>query len=129
MEPDFRETKEEEKAMNILEEANKAVGGDRGEAYGHPADDFQKVVGAANALGVNPLSGPLHHSLYMVLVKISRLVQTPTHHDSIVDIAGYARTYEMVLEREEKHDFTDGGNIVLTEEENPRDWDMRGVNG
>jgi hypothetical protein len=86
--------------MNVLQEADKAVGGARGQDYGHPADDFSRVSLAAKALGVNPLSGPLHHALYMVLVKISRLVQTPKHRDSIVDIAGYARTYEMVLERE-----------------------------
>jgi hypothetical protein len=86
--------------MNVLQEADKAVGGARGQDYGHPADDFSRVSNAANALGVDPLSGPLHHALYMVLVKISRLVQTPKHRDSIVDIAGYARTYEMVLEKE-----------------------------
>jgi hypothetical protein len=92
--------------MNVLEEANNAVGGERGANYGHPEDDFTRVTAAANALGVNPLSGPLHHALYMVLVKLSRLVQTPDHHDSIVDIAGYARTYEMVLERKtERGDY------------------------
>jgi hypothetical protein len=33
-----------------------------------------------------------------MLVKIQRLVETMDHHDSIVDIAGYARTYEKILE-------------------------------
>ena len=85
--------------MNILDEAKSLVDGDRGREYGHPEDDFNRVTDAARQLGINPLSGPLHHALYMVLVKMSRLVQTPDHHDSIVDIAGYARTYEMILER------------------------------
>lgn len=84
--------------MTILDEAAHAVDGDRQKNYGHPRDDFGRVTRAAKELGVDPLSGPLHHALYMVLVKISRLVQTPDHHDSIVDGAGYFRTYEKVLE-------------------------------
>src|SRR6266542_1252102 len=91
--------------MTILEEAAGLVDKDRGEQYGHPADDFKRITDAAKALGIDPLSGPLHHSLYMVLVKLSRLVQTPTHHDSIVDIAGYARTYEMVLEKQGENKY------------------------
>lgn len=76
------------------------VDGERESTYGHPYDDFSAVGNAAKALGVNPQSGgPLHHALYLILVKIQRLVQTPDHHDSVVDIAGYARTYEKVLER------------------------------
>ena len=94
----------------ILEEAGSLVDGPREATYGHPADDFSAVVEAAQALGINAQGmwvtkgnkeGALHHALYMILVKIQRLVQTPDHRDSIVDIAGYARTYEKVLERNE----------------------------
>ena len=91
--------------MTILDEAGGLVDGPRQEVYGHPADDFSAVTAAAWALGVLPAGvhvdkeAPLHHALYMILVKIQRLVQTPDHHDSIVDIAGYARTYEKILER------------------------------
>lgn len=90
----------------ILEEAGALVDGPREATYGHPADDFEAVASAALCLGINPQmldrdGRALHHALYMILVKIQRLVQTPDHHDSIVDIAGYARTYEKVLERSE----------------------------
>jgi hypothetical protein len=91
-----------DKKPTILEEAGSLVDGPREAAYGHPKDDFSAVVHAAYALGVNPTEhggDPLHHALYMILVKIQRLVQTPDHRDSIVDIAGYARCYEKVLER------------------------------
>lgn len=91
--------------MTILDEAGKLVDGEREATYGHPADDFSRVAVAARVLGVTPTAAlgeksvALHHALYMILVKIQRLVQTPDHHDSVVDIAGYARTYEKVLER------------------------------
>lgn len=84
----------------ILEVAGGLVDGDRQGTYGHPLDDFSKVTGAAQALGIDPANGgPLHHALYMVLVKLSRLVESPDHYDSIVDGAGYFRTYEKVLDK------------------------------
>lgn len=84
---------------NVLEEALAAVGGDRRD-YGHPHDDFTRVCKASAAMNLEG-DNPLHHALYMILVKMSRLITTPDHRDSLVDIAGYARTYEMCLEREE----------------------------
>lgn len=93
----MRRRREAIQSMTILDEAAEAVDSDREEIYGHPKIDFTRVTRGAHALGVDPLSGPLHHALYMILVKVSRLVNTPNHHDSIVDIAGYARTYERVL--------------------------------
>lgn len=94
-------------SKTILEEAGALVDGPREATYGHPYDDFNAVAHAARAIGVDPSGSvdrafheaALHHALYLILVKIQRLVQTPDHRDSIVDIAGYARTYEKVLER------------------------------
>lgn len=83
--------------MTILDEAEEAVIR-RGGKYGHPAEDFSRVTGAARALKLYPNDGPKEHALYMILVKIARLIETPDHHDSLVDIAGYARNYEMILE-------------------------------
>jgi hypothetical protein len=84
--------------LTVLDEAAALVDGERHKNYGHPSDDFGRVQKAALALGLRPDASPQHHALYMILVKLSRLVQTPKHHDSIVDIAGYARTYEMLFE-------------------------------
>ncbi|MDR5730550.1 MAG: DUF6378 domain-containing protein, partial [Terriglobia bacterium] len=86
---------------NVLEEAARIVGGDRGDAYGHPGDDFARTAGAWSALFGWDVT-PARVALAMVVVKLSRLQETPSKRDSIVDIAGYARTYEMVLDRERR---------------------------
>jgi hypothetical protein len=86
-------------AETILGEADRLVGGDRGDDYGHPYEDFSKTAGAWESLFGWPCS-PAQVALAMIVVKLSRLQVTPQKRDSIVDIAGYARTYEMVLEYE-----------------------------
>ena len=43
-----------------------------------------------------------HVALCMIAVKMSRLVKSPDHRDSVVDIAGYAATYEMVRNERKK---------------------------
>lgn len=100
--PEMRPVADEEALVStetILEEAQRLVGGDRGDDYGHPRDDFAKTAGAWNALFGWDCT-PAKVALAMIVVKLSRLQETPHKRDSIVDIAGYARTYEMVLERE-----------------------------
>lgn len=101
--------------MTILDEAAHLVDGERGDTYGHPADDFTRVSAAARELGIDPANNALHHPLYMILVKLSRLVQSPYHHDSIVDIPGYARTYEMCLERVGFENYIPRGHLRYAE--------------
>lgn len=68
-------------------------------AYGPPKEDFRRAV-AMKAV-VSECRDPLvRHVLEMLCVKISRLIQTPDHLDSWIDIAGYARTGVMVSEKE-----------------------------
>jgi len=85
--------------MNILEEASRLTNQDRQEAYGHPADDFAKVAALTQPILDSDIDPRLKHALYMIQVKIARLLNTPDHTDSMVDIAGYINTYSMVLER------------------------------
>lgn len=72
---------------------------ERGAVYGHPKIDFGRA--AELKATVSECPDPLaRHALEMICVKIARLIQTPNHLDSWVDIAGYARTGVMVTEKE-----------------------------
>lgn len=85
--------------MNILEEANKYTNIDRQAVYGHPIQDFGKVAQLTKPILESDIDPRLKHALYMIQVKVARLLQTPGHRDSIVDIAGYANTYSMVASK------------------------------
>jgi hypothetical protein len=82
--------------MNILEEANKLVNGDRQASYGHPIDDFTRTAKMWSAILGHEVTAE-QVGLCMCAVKISRQVNRPKR-DNMVDIAGYAATVEMVLE-------------------------------
>lgn len=87
----FRET--------ILQEAGRLTRGNRNADYGHPLDDFTRTA----ALWTAVLGTPVDYRqaiVCMMLVKISRLAHTPEHHDSIVDIAGYADCLDMAITKE-----------------------------
>ena len=79
----------------ILDEAAWLTSGDRDGTYGHPFSDYTRTAKLwSGILGVDVSAEEA--ILCMIAVKMSRLCHTPGHHDSIVDIAGYARCYERV---------------------------------
>lgn len=70
-----------------------AVVKDRGSVYGPPREDMARIAKLWSAfLGVD--IAPAQVPACMMLVKLSRLAQTPNHRDSFVDIAGYVHCYE-----------------------------------
>lgn len=79
--------------MNILEEAEKIIHGERRSLYGLPKDEFPKIaVLWSQILGVQVTAHQV--VLCMMANKLFRLAATPTHRDSQVDIAGYAAILE-----------------------------------
>lgn len=89
---------------NILEEAMRLTSRDRQGDYGHPADHFQRTISAINAIFKDKLKEPfevMDWPLILVLDKVSR--QSNKHkRDNLTDIAGYARTAEMIHDRNEE---------------------------
>jgi hypothetical protein len=89
--------------QNVLEEALNIVNGARRNAYGHPENNFGRIADFWNAYLANkPIDpdglaiDPQDVALMMVLMKVARLLESPQHRDSVVDIAGYAATVEML---------------------------------
>ena len=83
---------------SILTEALAAVYGERQASYGHPRVNFKRIADlwngyldaiCADGSGRSVL-GTTDVAAMFVLVKMARLMETPTHRDSWVDIAGYA---------------------------------------
>ncbi len=86
---------------NILREAENLVIGDRQTDYGHPADDFARSAAMMSQVLSKKLKVPIEPEdvpLLMIAVKLSRLVNGHKR-DSLVDIAGYALTCQMVHDR------------------------------
>lgn len=79
-----------------LQAAQRIVHGARQKDYGHPYDDFKKTAGYWSVLfGIDVK--PWQVAMAQWLLKTSRLQNTPTHYDSVVDVAGYAGTYDLVI--------------------------------
>jgi hypothetical protein len=74
--------------MNILEEANKIIYGDRAEAYGPVTPSFKRVAKMWSAILDTEVTAS-QVGLCMIALKMSR--ELSKHgRDNLVDIAGYA---------------------------------------
>jgi hypothetical protein len=86
---------------DILKEADALVHGQRNTAYGHPIDDYSRVVDIFKNLSGIQLS-PEDGALFMVAVKLARLRHNYEagiiHRDSLVDAAGYLWVFAQIVE-------------------------------
>lgn len=88
-----------ERPTTLLEQFDAAyakVTLDRRDIYGAPEDTYRRI--AALRAVVDECPDPqIREILAMIVTKVARLVQTPDHLDSWVDVAGYARCGVMLL--------------------------------
>lgn len=74
---------------STLDEAKAAVTGQRQSDYGTLEDNFKVIAGLWSVfLGTEVTA--MQVAPMMALLKVARIKSNPTHHDSYVDIAGYA---------------------------------------
>ena len=85
-----------QQASNILEEADKLTSQDRREEYGHPKDNFDDIATMWTAI-LHTTVTRLEVINCMIALKLCRARQG-YKRDTYVDIAGYARCAEMVIE-------------------------------
>lgn len=77
----------------ILDNAAAAVLKDRQEQYGSPEDSFSTIANFWNTYLSKHAPGPLQShdvAALLILMKVARIVKTPTHMDNWCDVAGYA---------------------------------------
>lgn len=90
----------------LLLEAMEITHKDRNKNYGNPEDNFQQIANlwnaylgdrakkarhAANYSAENPFTlTSADVAIMSMLIKVARLANNPDHHDSAVDVAGYA---------------------------------------
>ena len=79
----------------IADEAKRIVSGERREAYGTPEKNFHRIavlweIYLSLAHGYADQITPLDVAAMMRLMKEARLIESPHHRDSYVDLVGYA---------------------------------------
>ena len=86
------------KMMNILDEA-KAATADRGKNYGDVYTNHERIATMWTViLGTEVRAEQV--AMMMAALKIARLIETPNHMDSWIDLAGYAWTGARCVEEE-----------------------------
>lgn len=73
----------------ILTEADRLTHGDREKNYGSALSNHQRIASLWSTFLETEVS-PAQVAICMGLVKVARLIETPDHLDSFIDLAAYA---------------------------------------
>ena len=84
--------------MTVLKEAHAIIYGDREKTYGHPSKNLTCIADMWSAYFRSkdtdePITAKDVAAL-MMLVKVARFANDPSHRDNLVDICGYAALVE-----------------------------------
>lgn len=84
--------------MTVLKEAHAIIYGDREKTYGHPSKNLKTIAVMWNAyLKAKKDDDEVNAkdvAALMMLVKVARFANDPSHRDNLVDICGYAALVE-----------------------------------
>jgi Domain of unknown function (DUF6378) len=73
----------------ILDEAKRLTATDRNEIYGDPYTNHKRIADLWSVYLETEIS-PSQVALCLSLVKIARLIESPNHLDSYIDLAAYS---------------------------------------
>jgi hypothetical protein len=101
------EEAEESRGTLVLERAAELVSGPRQGAYGHPLPNHERIARLWTArlfekLAPGVVIDPEDVTSLMRLAKEARLIESPGHHDSLVDIPGYAEAEALIHDGRER---------------------------
>lgn len=94
-----------ESDASILAEADQVAGQNRSRDYGHPFPNHERIAAIWNVQLGPKLNAPIEPrevALMMIGLKLARLTNSPLHRDSMVDICGYAKCWEMIGQWEDE---------------------------
>ena len=89
--------------IELFDKALQTITQERGKVYGPPGEGFRSIAYMQKEIMFCE-NAAVRHALNMIIVKIVRLAESPDHMDSVIDIAGYARTIAMILDEKEEVD-------------------------
>ncbi len=89
------------KRDDILKNAMKVINGKRSKDYGDAYDNHQRIADLWSVVfGFKVLVWQVY--LCLILVKVARLINSPKHLDSMIDIPGYAALLGETIEKDDK---------------------------
>jgi len=100
----------------LLHEAMTTVA-ERGDSYGTPIDDFERIAAMWNVLcPQRSMYEPHDVAMYMICLKLSRLTHSPHLKDNWLDIAGYAACGYACVVRDEEEEIAEPLEVFIGED-------------
>ena len=93
------EVSKEMKSEKILDEAKRLTHTDRQKNYGSPYVNHKRIADLWSVYLETEIT-PSQVAWCLCLVKIARLIETPDHLDSIIDLAAYTAIYGEINDSE-----------------------------
>ena len=82
-----------------MDEAKRLTATDRQDIYGDPYINHKRIADLWSVYLEKEISAS-QVALCLCLVKVARLIQTPNHEDSIIDLAAYTAIYGEINDSE-----------------------------